>query len=112
MEEQASSEIFRTRNGRLCVKRRCPNCCQEFSADVSFGHQYCPACRQLKKFRNISRIGDESMALRGQASLKNGQRKCHDCGKPSNGNYRCAVCWEKIRGGGGSSLRVDGNWVY
>lgn len=21
-------------------------------------------------------------------------RKCHDCGKPTN-NYRCSACWEK-----------------
>lgn len=29
-------------------------------------------------------------------SLKTKQRRCHDCGRPTN-NYRCSACWQKIR---------------
>lgn len=37
------------------------------------------------------------------------QRRCHDCGKPTN-NYRCDVCWARLRGYGqeGAAKRASG----
>ena len=34
-----------------------------------------------------------------------GNRRCHDCGCPTN-NYRCDVCWAKIRGSGKVGLEA------
>lgn len=50
----------------------------------------------------IAAFVDEAHAQRATGPIRQygnrAQRRCHDCGQPTN-NYRCPACWERIRGG-------------
>lgn len=110
---------FRAKNGVWCVKKKCERCGREFTAGLVLNPRHCKGCRQVLKNRKYKKT-DEFRQWEGRANseygfdekaaLKQGVRRCHDCGKPSGGNYRCPVCWSKIRGE--TAQRTDGYYVY
>ena len=55
--------------------------------------------------------------MREQKEINEGRRKCHDCGRPGNGNYHCAKCRAKLRGISTdwqtrTSARTDGDYIF
>lgn len=110
---------FRAKNGVWCVKKKCERCGREFTAGLVLNPRHCKGCRQVLKNRKYKKTDEcrqwESRAnseygFDEKAALKQGVRRCHDCGKPSGRNYRCPVCWSKIRGE--TAQRTDGYYVY
>lgn len=123
---------FRSKNGVWCVKRTCERCRREFIAGLALDPKYCKGCRQVfrkraqrkaaaqarkdrqREFRPTKHVqetrANNEYGFDEKAALKRGTRRCHDCGKPSGGNYRCAACWSKIRGE--TAQRTDGYYVY
>lgn len=110
---------FRAKNGVWCVKKKCERCGREFTAGLVLNPRHCKGCRQVLKNRKYKKTDEcrqwESRAnseygFDEKAALKQGVRRCHDCGKPSGGNYRCPACWSKIRGE--TAQRTDGYYVY
>lgn len=110
---------FRAKNGVWCVKKKCERCGREFTAGLVLNPRHCKGCRQVLKNRKYKKADEcrqwESRAnseygFNERVALKQGVRRCHDCGKPSGGNYRCPACWSKIRGE--TAQRTDGYYVY
>ena len=110
---------FRAKNGVWCVKKKCERCGRGFTVGLALNPKHCKGCRQVLKNRKYKKTDEcrqwESRAkseysFDERAALKQGVRRCHDCGKPSGGNYRCAVRWSKIRGE--TVQRTDGYYVY
>lgn len=117
---------FKAKNGVWCVKRKCERCKREFNAGLALDPKYCKGCRQVFRERAQVKKGrqrefhptkfvqetraNNKYAFEERAALKQGTRRCHDCGKPSGGNYRCIACWSKIRGE--TVQRTDGYYVY
>lgn len=117
---------FKSKNGVWCVKRTCERCKREFNAGLALDPKYCKGCRQVfrkraqvkkgrqREFRPTKHVqetrANNEYGFDEKAALKQGVRRCHDCGKPSGGNYRCPACWSKIRGE--TAQRTDGYYVY
>ena len=62
-----------------------------------------PAPNMARALRARERIEQNRGKPRGRA---NGKRPCHDCGRPTN-DYRCASCWEKLRGYASAEGRLE-----
>ena len=83
----------------------CPICGAEAGKDKS-GRQrkYCsPAC---------ARVGNNRIRAakkRAGQDLRAGQRRCHDCGKPTT-NYRCPTCLRAWRLKHGVPMDGDGGY--
>lgn len=121
---------FRAKNFVWCVKKKCERCGREFTASLALDPKHCKGCRQVLKNRKEQktaksrqkafvpqksvweRRAESEYGFNEKAALKKGVRRCHDCGKPSHGNYRCSACWSRIRGGSKTAQRVDGDFVY
>ncbi|GKI13480.1 hypothetical protein CE91St39_29340 [Desulfovibrionaceae bacterium] len=121
---------FRAKNGVWCVKKKCERCGREFNAGLMLDPKYCKGCRQVlrervtaqakkgrqREFRPTKHVqetrANNEYGFDEKAVLKQGVRRCHDCGKPSHGNYRCSACWSRIRGGSETAQRVDEDFVY
>lgn len=119
---------FKAGNGHWCVAATCERCGREYTSDLRLASPYCKQCRRVFKKRKtrktsaslqrtyrpqdrtLERRADCEYAFDERAALKQGARRCHDCGKPSGGNYRCIACWSKIRGE--TVQRTDGYYVY
>lgn len=129
MQKKYPEGSFQSRNGVWCVKKKCKRCDKEFNAGLDLNPEYCKGCRQILKKRKEKKpdksrerafvaqkkgtcLAADVYGLAEKTHLKQGQRCCHDCGKPSNGNYRCAACWLRVRGGGETAQRVDNDYVY
>ncbi|WP_297668962.1 hypothetical protein [uncultured Desulfovibrio sp.] len=97
--------------GRVCRKpvaelvaaafpsRGCVVCGRQFEPHTSNARCCSPECARIVDNRRPH--GALRAASCSNRAVDAPQRRCHDCGKPTN-NYRCAACWQKLRG------RVDG----
>lgn len=77
--------------------------CLDCGSDIPFERRannrvicLCPECR-VQRRRAANRAYQRGRKRDLDALRPGATRRCHDCGKPSN-DYRCAECWEKIRG--------------
>lgn len=125
---------FKAGNGHWCVKMKCERCGREYISDLRLASPYCKQCRRVFKKsktrktsaslqrtyrphdRTLERRANNEYAFDERAALKQGTRRCHDCGKPSRGNYRCVECWTKLRRKSGcatvgAELDVDENFA-
>ena len=95
------------------VEKSCKFCGRVFHTS-SHNQVFCTeACRRaytlkdIQKYEErIARANAEPQGWRDSCSLPRFQRRCHDCGRPTN-NYRCNYCLEIWRRKHGVDLSGD-----